>query len=295
VFTKIKEINGHVGAIYSCTKLDHFLFTGGADKIIAKWNIETGVQENFSIKLSASTYSIKIIKDNILAIGLSNGDLHLIDVLLKKEVKFFKQHKTSIFSVQTNLFKSHFYTSDLDGNLAIWDSKTFALLLYLPLNCGKIRSISHNSDGSCIALACQDETIRVFETQFYNEVYNSRKHKDGATSVIFHPKNNDLLISGGKDALLKVFNWRNNEVLSQFPAHNFAVYDIITFEKQNIFVTASRDKSIKIWSLDDYSFLDKIEKKDGGHQHSVNDLEVINSNTFISVSDDKKIINWEVN
>ena len=110
MLTKIKEVSGHVDAIYSCTQSNGFLFTGGADKIVARWNLETGIQDNFSIKLSNSTYSIKIIKDDVLAIGLSNGDLHLIDIALKKELKFYKQHKSSIFSIQTNLFKNHFYT-----------------------------------------------------------------------------------------------------------------------------------------------------------------------------------------
>jgi WD40 repeat protein len=294
VLTKIKEVSGHVGAIYSCTQSNGFLFTGGADKIVAKWNLETGIQDNFSIKLSNSTYSIKIIKDDVLAIGLSNGDLHLIDIALKKELKFYKQHKSAIFSIQTNLVKKHFYTSDLEGNLAIWDCETFELLSFLPLNCGKIRKITINSMGTLIALACQDESLRVFETQFYNEIYNSKKHKDGATSVIFHPKNEDLLISGGKDALLKVTNWRENKIISDFPAHNFAIYDIVSFADYDMFVTVSRDKSIKLWNLENYSFITKVEKKDGGHSHSINALEIIGFNSFVTVGDDKKIINWQI-
>ena len=294
MLTKIKEVSGHVGAIYSCTKSNGFLFTGGADKIVAKWNLETGDQDNFSIKLSNSTYSIKIIKDDVLAIGLSNGDLHLIDIALKKELKFYKQHKSSIFSIKTNLFKNHFYTSDLEGNLAIWDCETFELLSFLPLNCGKIRKISINSIGTLISLACQDESLRVFETQFYNEIYNSKKHKDGATSVIFHPKNDDLLISGGKDAFLKVINWRGNKIISEFPAHNFAIYDIVSFADYNIFITVSRDKSIKLWNLENYSFITKVEKKDGGHSHSINALEITEFNSFVTVGDDKKIINWQI-
>ena len=294
MLTKIKEVSGHVGAIYSCTQSNGFLFTGGADKIVAKWNLETGIQDNFSIKLSNSTYSIKIIKDDVLAIGLSNGDLHLIDIALKKELKFYKQHKSAIFSIQTNLVKKHFYTSDLEGNLAIWDCETFELLSFLPLNCGKIRKITINSMGTLIALACQDESLRVFETQFYNEIYNSKKHKDGATSVIFHPKNEDLLISGGKDALLKVTNWRENKIISDFPAHNFAIYDIVSFADYDMFVTVSRDKSIKLWNLENYSFITKVEKKDGGHSHSINALEIIGFNSFVTVGDDKKIINWQI-
>lgn len=295
MFLKDKEIIGHSGSIYSSTSLNKQLYTGGADKVIAKWDLEKGVQESFSIKLSNTCYSLKIIKGNILSIGLSNGDLHLIDVELKKELKFYKQHKTSIFSIQTNSFKNHFYTADLEGNIAVWDTESLNLLTILPLNCGKIRRVNINNDGSFIVVSCQDGKIRVFDTQFYNEVYSSYRHKEGATSAIFNPKDNDILISGGKDALLKVVNWKEDRLIKEIPAHNFAIYDIISFENKNIFISGSRDKSIKTWSLNDYSFVSKIEKKEGGHTHSINDLEKIDQSTFASVGDDKRIIIWKIN
>ncbi len=292
---KEHEIVGHAGAIYSCAAYQHFLFTAGADKIVALWDLNKSTQENFSIKLTSSCYSLKLISDNLLAIGLSNGDLHLIDVNLKQEVKFFTQHKTSIFAIQTNPEKKHFYSADTDGNLAVWDLNTLNLLLILPLNCGKIRRIELNNTGENIILSCGDGFVKIFETRFYNEVYSSKKHTEGATSAIFHPQNQNIIISGGKDAFLKVYNWKNNELIKEIPAHNFAIYDILAFEKQDIFITASRDKSIKIWSLIDYSFVSKIERKNGGHSHSINDLERIDTNKIVSVGDDKRIITWNLN
>lgn len=295
MFLKDKEIIGHSGSIYSSSSLGNFLFTGGADKVIAKWDVEKGVQENFSIKLSNTCYSLKFIENNILAIGLSNGDLHIIDVELKKELKFYKQHKTSIFSIQSNPFKNHFYTADLEGEIAVWGSESLNLLTILPLNCGKIRRININNDGSFIVVSCQDGKIRIFDTQFYNEVYSSYKHKEGVTSAIFNPTNNDIIISGGKDALIKVTNWKEDILIKKIPAHNFAIYDIIVFEGLKLFITGSRDKSIKTWNLNDYSFINKIDKKEGGHTHSINDLENIDLSTFASVSDDKRIIIWKFN
>jgi WD40 repeat protein len=295
VIIKENEIVGHAGAIYTCTAYQHFLFTAGADKIVALWDLNNSIQEKFSIKLTSSCYSLKLISDNLLAIGLSNGDLYLIDVNLKQEVKFFTQHKTSIFSIQTNIQKNHFYSADTDGNLAVWDLNNLTLLLILPLNCGKIRRIEVDKIGENIVLSCQDGFVKIFETQFYNEIYSSKKHNEGATSAVFHPSNQEVIISGGKDAFLKIYNWKNNELIKQIPAHNFAIYDVLAFEEHKVFVTASRDKSLKMWSLIDYSFISKLERKNGGHSHSINDLERINNEKFVSVGDDKRIITWNFN
>ena len=292
---KEHEIVGHAGAIYTCAAYQHFLFTAGADKIVALWDLNKSTQEKFSIKLSSSCYSLKLISENLLAIGLSNGDLHLIDITLKQEVKFFTQHKTSIFAIQTNPQKKHFYSADTDGNLAVWDLSNLTLLLILPLNCGKIRRIEVDKTGENIVLSCQDGFVKIFETQFYNEIYSSKKHIEGATSAIFHPSNQEVIISGGKDAFLKIYNWKNNQLIKEIPAHNFAIYDILAFEEQEVFVTASRDKSLKTWSLINYSFISKVERKNGGHSHSINDLEKINNEKFVSVGDDKRIITWHFN
>ena len=60
-----------------------------------------------------------------------------------------------------------------------------------------------------------------------------------------------------------------------------------------LIVTASRDKNIKLWnsSLD---ILKRIDYKLGGHNHSVNDICIIDESTFVSCSDDKRIIIWNL-
>jgi len=295
VITKHSEITGHAGAIYSCTANNNFLFTVGADKIVAMWDLSSQKQLSFGIKLDASAYSIKILNDSILAIGLSNGNLHLVDFKEKKELKFFKQHKSAIFSIEPNLSRNHFYVGDADGFLSVWKLDTLTLEMILPLNCGKIRSISSSKNGGDIVLACQNEEVKVFETEFYNEIFSKKQHKEGVTAVIFHPNNNDVIISGGKDAYIKVFNWRSNVKITEFPAHNFAIYDLITAQADTVLVSASRDKSIKVWRLDNFEFLEKVERKQGGHSHSINDLEFINESEIVSVGDDKRIITWSLN
>lgn len=293
IFKKLKELTGHSSGIYSLAFDGVFLYSASADRFVTRWNIEEGIQDKFSIRFNEAAYSICLINEKKqIVVGLANGDLHIFDLENRIEIKYFTQHKNSVFSITENSHKNHFYTADSDGNLAIWNSLTFELLLFLPLNCGKIRRINCSSNGDHIVLSGQDGLVRVFDTETYNEVSTFFAHESGATCILFNSLDQDVIFSGGKDALLKIWNWKTNELLKEIPAHNYVIYDMISINSGSNFVTCSRDKTVKIWSTSDYSFIDRLDLKKGGHRHSVNCLQLLDEGVFASASDDKRIILW---
>ncbi len=227
-----------------------------------------------------------------MAVGLANGDLHIFDLNSRQELKFFKQHRKAVFTITENKLKNQFYAADADGNISIWNSISLELMLYLPLDCGKIRRINVSKDGNYFALVCQDETIRVFDSLIFNEINNFKAHKNGATAVLFHPIFEDLLFSGGKDALLKLWNWKENQLIKVIPAHNFVIYDVLSINEGENIITCSRDKTIKIWDTHSLKFLQRIDLKLGGHKHSVNTILSMGKDVFSSGSDDKIIKVW---
>jgi WD40 repeat protein len=80
------------------------------------------------------------------------------------------------------------------------------------------------------------------------------------------------------------------------PAHLFTINNIAFHPTEPIFATASRDKMIKIWDLNNYKLLKVIDViKFGGHINSVNKLlwSTFN-NLLISVSDDRTVIVWKI-
>ena len=287
------ELNGHAGAVYSGTFDGTFLYTASADKYVTRWNLTTGVQDKFAIKFDHTPYCIHIAL-NMLWVGLANGDLHVFDLIEKKEINYFKLHKEAIFSISFNAVSHHVYVGDADGNVSVWDAGKMKLLISIPLNSGKIRDIAVDEINQSFCVASQDGFLRVIDATNFNELQKFFAHKDGATSVIFNPKDQNQLISGGKDALLKYWDIESANCFVSIPAHNYAVYRILALNSGSCLITASRDKSLKIWDTIPASFIQKIERKSGGHSHSVNDIVAMNENTFASVSEDKKAIVWTV-
>lgn len=292
LFRKVRDITGHAAAVYSCRFNDNLIYTGSADKYIARWKLDEGVQDKFAIQFEQAVYSIDLIENRWLLAGLSDGAIHIFDLHERKEIHHYRQHTKAIFCIRYNEWKKHTYITDADGNLSVWDEH-FKLLIYLPLDSGKIRDIAIEKGGEHFTMACQDGTLRVFEANFFNEIKTIQAHDGGATAVVYHPTHQGQLISGGKDALLKQWDLEEAKELQQLPAHNFAIYRIIVLNDNQTVVSASRDKTIKIWDTD-LNFLERLDMKAGGHRHSVNDLAKIDEKSFLSASDDKRILVWEL-
>lgn len=289
---KLGEVAGHSGAVYDLALDNDSVFTASADRFVVRWNITNMEQDPFSIRCSTPSYSV-LVSNNKLWFGLSSGDLHIVDLQKKEEVKFYQQHKAAIFTIVSIPQKELIIAGDANGNLSIWNSNDLTLQLFLPLNCGKIRKINVKNDGKLFVVHGHDEKIRIFESENFNEVITLPGHENGANCSLFIGNNEEKLVSGGKDGLLKVWDWKAEKLLETIPAHNFAIYDLQKSNSDSI-ISASRDKSIKIWDAKDLKFRQKIELKNGGHKHSVNTICFINESQFLSTSDDRKIIKWQI-
>lgn len=284
---------GHSGAVYSLQyDGNNFIYSASADKYVVRWDLATGEQDKFAIKLPATPYSIQLIDNTTkLVAGLSSGDVHIFDLEEKKEIKFFKFHQKGVFALAENSAKNQFYIADGEGKLSVWNTKTLELLLQLPFDCGKIRQITPSLDKSLIYLSCQDGKVRSLDTTYFNIVDEFHAHDDGVGTLL---ETNEILITGGKDAHLKLWDKITKTCFKSIPAHNYMIYDLIQLNDQQI-VSVSRDKTIKIWEIEEFSVLQRLNLKSGGHRHSVNRVVKIDKTTFATSSDDARIIVWEEN
>lgn len=287
----INHISGHSMAIYDVVFYNDRIYTTSADKFVVRWDLKSGEQDDFTVKLDHSAYRIALNDAGQILIGDAKGGLHFVAIKEKKEKRYLTQHQSPIFALSFNSSKKEFYSGDGDGYIAIWDANSMDLKLIIPLTCGKIRCIAVNESGEFIAVCGQDGYILVFETNFFNEIHTFRAHKDGVNCAIFLGEN---LFTGGKDAHIKKWNWKDEKQLLSIPAHNYAVYDFSIINDSGTLVSASFDKTIKLFNTSDLNIIKRLEAKDKGHKHTVNRLAKINESEFISVSDDRNIIHWRI-
>lgn len=280
----------HSAPVYAVCKgrEDETIFSASGDCFVVEWNIRTLQQAPFAVKLEHPAYSVLYVPINqTLWIGNSRGGIHVIDVMAKKEIKLFATHEGGVFDIVLDAHRQQIYAAGGDGLLSIYAIDA-TWIRSIPVCSGKIRQLLLHPKADQLFAACGDGSVRCFETDFFNETQTIQAHADGATALAFHPTK-EVLFTGGKDAHLRV--WKNEEPLLSLAAHQFAIYSI-AFSPESacrFLLTASRDKTIKLWDAQTLEPLQRILSP-----HSVNKVVWINEHLVASAQDDRRVALYQL-
>lgn len=294
------KFTGHTGAVYALeNSLDeNKFFSGSGDHIIAEWDLTSSENGQLLAQIPEIIYSLKLIpQEKILLIGQSAGGIHVIDLDTRKEIRLLQYHKSAVFDINFSNEHNLLFSVSGDGTFSASKLPDLSLIKTIKLADEKIRSIAVHPSQNEIAIGCGDGSICVFELPSLEQKkrWLAHQQKFSVNAVRYSPDGN-LLLSGSRDAHLNIFDVKNNYALiNSIPAHNYAIYSIIYSPPgKNLFATASRDKTVKIWDADTMEVLTRLDKeKSGGHLNSVNTL-LWKNDYLISGSDDRSIIVWEV-
>jgi WD40 repeat protein len=160
----------------------------------------------------------------------------------------------------------------------------------------KVRSIDFNYATSEIAVALGDCNILVLDLHTLDHKKDFIAHQL-ASNVVRYSPDGKLLLTGGRDAHLNIWQVGTYELVKSIPAHNWALYDIEFSPDAALFATASRDKTVKIWDATTFQLLQRITKENfDAHTHSVNKLIWSAYNNYlVSAGDDRMVMVREVN
>jgi len=156
------------------------------------------------------------------------------------------------------------------------------------------RCLSFNPLTSHLAIGYSDNYIRIIENGVLLKEIDG--HSNSIFTLAYSPDGSELL-SGGRDAQLKIWDVQNNYTLkTNIVAHMFAINHIVYSPNENFYATASMDKSIKIWDSKRHKLLKVIDKsRYAGHGTSVNKLLWTDyNNLLISASDDRNVSVWAI-
>ena len=287
-FNVLHKFNGHLGPIYSIQIFNNKLLSVSSDRTLKIWNIlNQKIEKSFT--LDSLAYSIYLDQNKNILLGLNNGTILVIKKNYSTQTTKTNE-SIAFFSFSENKSDFEIFAGSSNGKLFILNAKDYSIKKNINLNCGKIRKqfILKNH----IYLACQNGFIYKlnFKTK---EIENFiQQHEDGVNSICIDTDDQNILYSGGKDALLKVFNLSLNHTNKIIPAHNYAIYDIIQLNK-SIILSCSRDKTIKVWDKKNMSVISRLDHNSNGHKHSVNNIIKYKNDMFFSCSDDGTIILWK--
>ncbi|MBL8002901.1 MAG: hypothetical protein JNL05_13180 [Flavobacteriales bacterium] len=292
----LARFTGHTGAVYALAEGPRpgtFLSAGG-DGHVVEWDLARPDTGQALVNVGLPVYSLLYAgTDRQLLIGDANGNLHRVDLALRAEVQVLQVLQRGLYA-QTLLPGGRLVCAAGDGRLACFaHSPSLAVERQIPLCDAKLRGLAVNAEGTLLAVAAGDGTVRVLETTHLNELHTLQAHEGGALCAAFHPTK-PVLVTGGKDGHLRI--WSTTEAFRPvlaIPAHKAAIYQLAFGPGGALLATAGRDKHAKLWDAATLAPVARLDRPAGGHQHSVNALHWLGE-VLLTAGDDRTIVAWNL-
>ena len=297
ILSFVKEYHIHQAAVYALEQgpTSETFFSAGSDRKVILWNIETD-EHKVIAQIPAMIVSLCYLpKQNYLLVGQTGGGIHVLDLSEKKEIKLLSAHKAYIFDIKYNKDTRQFYVASGDGSISIWNAENFELLHQVKLTEEKIRQLTFSTERNELAAGCGDGNVVLLNLSDY-KIKQTLENESGVNSLLYINFNQHLLV-GLKEAHLVEWDLMMYQKVNEFPAHNWAVYSLMQQQNSPYIISASRDKTIKVWDAATLKPLQRIQRPtSNGHTHSVNALlPLAESNYVISTGDDRRVKVWQLN
>ncbi len=294
---KAHTYTGHKDCIYGLGKgftQDTFV-TGGADGWVVEWSYEKPADGQLLVQVNAPVYSFAVVSEaRRLLCGTRAGNLHVVDVELRKETRNIEAHTAGIFDIAQLPQTKQIVTAGGDGIVKIWNAD-FLLAAQLAHSTKSARVIAIHPTKPEMAIGYSDNFIRVFSTETFALVQEIEAHSNSVFALDYSP-DGKYLLSGGRDALLKIWDAANGYLPVQtVNAHWYHINAIKHNPAGSLFATVSLDKTLKIWDAKTFNLLKVIDKqKNEGHTTSVNKVLWADDSRLITAGDDKTAMLWVI-
>lgn len=293
---KVAHLKGHRASVFAVSMGfgSHTIISGSGDGWIVNWDLRKPEEGKLIAKVEGQIFALHAIENrNIIVAGTYAGNVHFIDLRDKSNIKIFPHHPKGVFTIFQ--IGDYIFTGGGDGVITKW-SPEFKPVESLKLSHSNLRSIDYSEKRNEMVVGCSDTNIYFINP---DTMKLTGRIMEAHENSVFTAKylSDNLILSGGRDAQLKAWSIGSKvNCLSTQSAHWFTINDIAISLQKRIFATASRDKTIRIWDIDDFSLLKVIDKeKNEGHVNSVNKLFWSSyKNYLISASDDRSLAIWEM-
>lgn len=201
---------------------------------------------------------------NYIAVGdmtpeIKIFDLDIVDVLepdyvlgkMKKKAKKSsaeKGHTDAVISLSWNKYERNTLASgSADTTIGLWDLQT-AKLKNKMTHKGKVQSLQwHPSEAHSLVSGCSKGIVKLFDVRCPVSELQKWKVNGEVERVVWNTTDSSTFFCSTDDGFVYCIDRTKNDVLYQFKAHSEAVTGLDVHS--NLLLTASMDKSIKIWKL----------------------------------------------
>ncbi len=168
---------------------------------------------------------------------------------------------------------------------AVADGQLLADLVITP---DSVFAVALSPDGTRLASAGADRSVRVFDLASQTELLHIEDHADWVMDVAWSPDGKQL-VSASRDKTAKVVNAETGEAVITFNGHSDAVYAVAFSKDGKQVISAGEDRQVRLWNVSDAKAV-KAVRSSG----AVFELEQLPDGRTATAAADKsvRIVTW---
>lgn len=280
-----KALEGHRQAVYAVSAISpEVFFTAGGDGLLVRWEKAHGEwQDGLAlVRFPEPVYALYATNERVLA-GTQQGNLY--------------QWEQGVLTLITNIPGGIFrIIADENG---LWIGGGNGIVSHLD-NDGKLEKYGMGT-SNIRSLALVDEVLfcgssdGMLYTWAEGRVGPGVKLHDKAIFGLSYLPHMGMLLSGGRDAVLRLNLPGVPEVDTEIKAHLLHIHDIQLSPNNRYVASTSMDKTLKIWDATNMELLKVADMaKYGLHSSSVNAVSWLDAMRLVTVSDDRRVAVWRI-
>jgi WD40 repeat protein len=286
---------GHFAAVYALAiRPDtNDIYSGGGDGYIIQWKHEQPNQGIVWAQIPDKIFYLHANEYFLFAATIS-GDIYQIPFQKKEELRRWQLHKKPVYRLME--FDRHLLAISRDGLVSIWSLPEMQWKSSWQISINGLRSIAINLTEKILFIGDTSGNIFQYQWPSLELLEMAKAVHQGTVFSLWYDDKRKLCISGGLDARLKFHSiGQGFHTESSLNAHWFAINDMKGIYN-DFLLTASRDKNIRLWNLDDFSLIKDFSGLPGYKQaYSINTLAWLGTeNVLFSAGDDKKLHAWKI-
>jgi len=252
--------------------------------------------------------------------GSNDNTLKIWDLETGKEKFSFIGHSDEITAIAITPDGNQIISSSRDGTIKAWNLKNREKLLTIDSHQNSVNNIALTPDGKEIISGSSDKSLRVWNLETGEEMLTCKGRPAGSFTLTLPAKIRSELINAvavadtpyglqviagslekdnnGKAWTIIGLNRANRKKTLSLTGHKDVINAIVAISSGRQIISASSDKTLKIWSEPNTNF-DSLSKTKNftlkGHKDSVNDVAVTSDGKLaISASSDKTLKIWNL-
>jgi WD40 repeat protein len=272
----LDTFSGHKGWVWSVafSPDGKTLASGSSDSSVRLWDVESGSCLQVLTDHTGCVWSVSFSADGQQLASCSDDKTVRLWNLQGQCLRVLKGHTQSVYAVHFAPDRQTLASSSNDTTVRIWDVSNGNCLSVLQGHTSGVRCVRYSPDGQLLASGCRDGSIQLWSNYLSHDrhpkshfINSSVKllhgHADFVWDIAFSPDGR-LLVSGGRDGTLRLWNVQDGQPIHVLEGHTHDVYGLAISADNQLLISTGEDQTVRLWHLQSGRNLKTLRGYTGG-------------------------------